>query len=286
MTTRARLVRSALVVLALALTLGAAAPVAAEDPITRDQAERLIQEIRQLREVLQQLRAPQPAAAAPQRPADEKVRVDLRGTHVMGRNDAPVTMVEFTDLECPFCRTFHTGTFERIKRDFIDTGKVRFVSRDFPLDFHANARPAALAVRCAGEQGKFWEMRHGVTVNGNALSRDTYFALARDLGLDMQGFGACFGNEKYKAAVDRDIAAAVAAGVSGTPTFVVGPTAPDGVEGQRIVGAVPYAVFESRTKELLAAPKPSPSRVAPPEPAHAAVKKVELDRCAQAATDH
>ena len=251
MTTRARLVRSALVVLALALTLGAAAPVAAEDPITRDQAERLIQEIRQLREVLQQLRAPQPAAAAPQRPADEKVKVDLRGTHVMGRSDAPVTMVEFTDLECPFCRTFHTGTFEQIKRDFIDTGKVRFVSRDFPLDFHANARPAALAVRCAGEQGKFWEMRHGVTVNGNALSRDTYFALARDLGLDMQGFGACFGNEKYKAAVDQDIAAAVAAGVSGTPTFVVGPTAPDGVEGQRIVGAVPYAVFEGAIRAAL-----------------------------------
>jgi len=239
------------VVLALALRLGAAAPVSAEDPITRDQAERLIQEIRQLREVLQQLRAPQPAAAAPQRPADEKVKVDLRGTHVMGRNDAPVTMVEFTDLECPFCRTFHTGTFERIKRDFIDTGKVRFVSRDFPLDFHANARPAALAVRCAGEQGKFWEMRHGVTVNGNALSRDTYFALARDLGLDMQGFGACLGNEKYKAAVDQDIAAAVAAGVSGTPTFVVGPTAPDGVEGQRIVGAVPYAVFENAIRAAL-----------------------------------
>ncbi len=238
-------------VLALALTLGAAAPVSAEDPITRDQAERLIQEIRQLREVLQQLRAPQPAAAAPQRPADEKVKVDLRGTHVMGRNDAPVTMVEFTDLECPFCRTFHTGTFEQIKRDFIDTGKVRFVSRDFPLDFHANARPAALAVRCAGEQGKFWEMRHGVTVNGNALSRDTYFALARDLGLDMQGFGACLGNEKYKAAVDQDIAAAVAAGVSGTPTFVVGPTAPDGVEGQRIVGAVPYAVFENAIRAAL-----------------------------------
>jgi len=251
MTIRERLVRSALVLLALALTLGAAAPVSAEDPITREQAERLIQEIRQLREVLQQLRAPQPAAAAPQRPADEKVKVDLRGTHVMGRNDAPVTMVEFTDLECPFCRTFHTGTFEQIKRDFIDTGKVRFVSRDFPLDFHANARPAALAVRCAGEQGKFWEMRHGVTVNGNALSRDTYLALARDLGLDMQGFGACLGNEKYKAAVDQDIAAAVAAGVSGTPTFVVGPTAPDGVEGQRIVGAVPYAVFEGAIRAAL-----------------------------------
>ena len=94
-------------------------------------------------------------------------------------------------------------------------------------------------------------MRHGVTVNANALSRDTYFSLARDLGLDMRGFGACFGNEKYKAAVEQDVAAAVAAGVSGTPTFVVGPTMPDGVEGQRIVGAVPYAVFESRIKEVL-----------------------------------
>jgi len=200
--------------------------------------------------VLQQLRAPQPAAA-PQRPPDEKVKVDLRGAHAMGASSRPIAMVEFTDLECPFCRTFHTGTFEQIKRDFIDTGKVRFVSRDFPLDFHANARPAALAVRCAGEQGKFWEMRHGVTVNGNALSRDTYLALARDLGLDMQGFGACLGNEKYKAAVDQDIAAAVAAGVSGTPTFVVGPTAPDGVEGQRIVGAVPYAVFEGAIRAAL-----------------------------------
>src|SRR2546422_2343992 len=254
MTTRARLVRSALVVLALALTLGAAAPVVAEDPITRDQAERLIQEIRQLREVLQQLRAPQPAAAAPQRPADEKVKVDLRGTHVMGRNDAPVTMVEFTDLECPYCRNFHVGTFEQIKRAFIDTGKVRFVSRDFPLDFHANARPAALAVRCAGEQGKFWEMRHGVTLNANALGRDTYFAQARSVGLEMTRFESCFTAEKYKAAIEQDVRVGLAAGVSGTPTFVIGATVADGVEGQRIVGAVPYDVFESRITELLAKP--------------------------------
>jgi protein-disulfide isomerase len=248
---RRGLVRAVLAALAVTAAVGSPAPVAAQDPITRDQAERLIQEIRQLREVLQQLRAPQPAAAAPQRPPDERVKIDLRGTNAMGRDDAPVTMVEFTDLECPFCRTFHTGTFEQIKRDYIDTGKVRFVSRDFPLDFHANARPAALAVRCAGEQGKFWEMRHGVTVSGNALSRDTYFALAKNLGLDITRFGACVGNEKYKAAVDQDVAAAAAAGVNGTPTFVVGPTAPDAVEGQRIVGAVPYVVFETAFREAL-----------------------------------
>src|SRR3989442_6810277 len=111
MTIQGTLVRAGLVALALAVAVGTAAPVAAQDPITREQAERLIQEIRQLREVLQQLRAPQPAAAAPQRPADEKVKVDLRGTHVMGRNDAPVTLVEFTDRRCPFFRTVHTATF-------------------------------------------------------------------------------------------------------------------------------------------------------------------------------
>ena len=256
MTMQGRLVRAALVALTVVVTVAGPRIVAADDPITREQAERLIQEIRQLRQVLEQLRAPQPTAAAPQRPPDEKVKVDLRGVPAMGRADAPVTMVEFTDLECPYCRNFHVGTFEQIKRAFIDTGKVRFVSRDFPLDFHPNARPAALAVRCAGEQGKFWEMRHGVTLNANALSRDAYFEMARKLGLDMQGFGSCFGNEKYKAAIEQDVAVGLAAGVSGTPTFVIGATVADGVEGQRIVGAVPYDVFESRITELLAAPKP------------------------------
>ena len=93
---------------------------------------------------------------------------------MLGRADAPVTLVEFTDLECPFCRSFHVGAFEKVKQTYIDSGKVRFVSFDFPLDIHPNARPAALAVRCAGEQGKFWEMRHLVTVNATALSREKY----------------------------------------------------------------------------------------------------------------
>ena len=256
MTMQGRLVRAALVALTVVVTVAGPRIVAADDPITREQAERLIQEIRQLRQVLEQIRAPQPAAAAPQRPTDEKVKVDLRGVPAMGRADAPVTMVEFTDLECPYCRNFHVGTFEQIKRAFIDTGKVRFVSRDFPLDFHANARPAALAVRCAGEQGKFWEMRHGVTLNANALGRDTYFAQARSVGLEMTRFESCFTAEKYKAAIEQDVRVGLAAGVSGTPTFVIGATVADGVEGQRIVGAVPYDVFESRIKELLAAPKP------------------------------
>jgi protein-disulfide isomerase len=239
-----------LAVLTAALLLAPAAStnVGAQDTITREQADTLIKEIRELRRAIDSLRAPRQA----ERPPDEKVRVDVAGANVLGRADAPVTLVEFTDLECPYCRIFHVGTFEQLKREYIDTGKVRFISRDFPLDFHPNARPAALAVRCAGEQGKFWEMRHGVTLNASKLGPPVYDRLAGELGLDLSRFSACVSSDRYKAAIDRDVADAMSAGVTGTPTFVLGATAAGtAVEGHRLVGALPYPAFESRIKALL-----------------------------------
>jgi len=235
----------------VALVLAPAGPtsVRAEDTITREQADTLIKEIRELRRAIEGLRGRRPQA---ERPPDEKVKVDVAGGPVLGRADAPVTLVEFTDLECPYCRAFHVGAFERLKREYIDTGKVRFVTRDFPLDFHPNARPAALAVRCGGEQGKFWEMRHGVTLNAGALNRELYDRLARELGLDAGRFSACIAADRYRAEIDRDVAEAQSAGISGTPTFVLGATTPGTtVEGQRIVGALPFPVFEARIKALL-----------------------------------
>jgi protein-disulfide isomerase len=246
-----RICRRSLLAAALAATLLVAAPappLSAQETITREQADTLIQEIRELRRVLESLRQPAARGGAP----DEKVRVDVSGVQVLGRADAPVTIVEFTDLECPYCRTFHVGTFERLKREYIDTGKVRFVSRDFPLDFHPNARPAAQAVRCAGEQGKFWEMRHHVTLNASALGSAVYERLAGELKLDLPRFTTCAGSESHKDAIDRDMAEGIKAGVTGTPSFVVGRTAPGAdLEGVRIVGAQPYQAFESRIKALL-----------------------------------
>jgi protein-disulfide isomerase len=238
-------------VLTTALLLGPAASPgvrAADEPITREQADTLIKEIRELRRAIDSLRAPRQA----ERPPDEKVRVDVAGMPALGRADAPVTLVEFTDLECPYCRAFHVNTFDRLKREYIDTGKLRFITRDFPLDIHPNARPAALAVRCAGEQDKFWEMRHGVTVNAAALNRDVYDRLARELGLDAGRFSDCIAANRYRAEIDRDVAEALKAGVNGTPTFVLGPTTPGTeVEGHRIVGAQPFTVFETNIKALL-----------------------------------
>jgi protein-disulfide isomerase len=242
------LFRRLLVAILVLATAGATA-VGAQEGITREQADTLIKEIRELRQLLESLRAPR--AAAP-RPPDEVVRVDVAGLPALGRADAPVTLVEFTDLECPYCRTFHVSTFERLKREYIDTGRLRFISRDFPLDFHRNARPAAQAVRCAGEQGKFWEMRHHVTLHAAALSAALYDRLAGELGLDVPRFTACAASDSYRAAIDRDLAAGTAAGVTGTPSFILGRTTPgDTFEGTRIVGAQPYPAFDSRIKALL-----------------------------------
>ena len=231
------------------LLAGGPARGSAQDTITREQADTLIQEIRELRQAIERLRAPRAGA---ERAPDEKVRVDLTGVNVLGRADAPVTLVEFTDLECPYCRAFHVGAFERLKREYIDTGKVRFISRDFPLDFHPNARPAAVAVRCAGEQGKFWEMRHVVTLNATTLGPPTYDRLAGELGLDAGRFSACLAADRHRAEIDRDVAEATKAGVTGTPSFVLGATTPGAtLEGVRIVGAQPFPVFEARIKALL-----------------------------------
>jgi protein-disulfide isomerase len=252
MLTAARRLAAAVLTAVLLLAPGVP-PVPAQDTITREQADTLIKEIRELRRILESLRAPQRGA---ERPADEKVRVDLTGVNVLGKADAPLTLVEFTDLECPYCRTFHVSTFERIKKEYIDTGKLRFVSRDFPLDFHPNARPAAQAVRCAGEQGKFWEMRHHVTLNASALSGAVYERLARELKLDLPRFTACAGTDSHKETIDRDMAEGMSAGVTGTPSFVLGKTVPGTtLEGIRIVGAQPYQAFDTRIKSLLADPK-------------------------------
>src|SRR5207249_4237126 len=108
----------------------------------------------------------------------------------IGRSDAPVVMVEFTDYQCPFCQRFHMTAFNDLKREYIDTGKIRYVSRDLPLPMHPHAMSAANAARCAGEQNreKFWEMRHRLIVNANQLGTDKYTALADELKLDRAAY--------------------------------------------------------------------------------------------------
>ena len=247
--------RFAVLSLGVFLALGALAPPgAASQGISAEQADAILQELRAIRRLLERGPAPAAQRAAPAAAArEERVTLPAATAWELGRRDAPLTLVEFTDLECPFCRRFHVSTYEELKRNFIDTGKLRFVTRDLPLDFHKHALGAASASRCAGEQGKYWELRHVMLVNGNRLQPEAIRGYARDLGLDVEGLQACIDSGRHEAAIRQDVAAAQAAGLTGTPSFVLGRATANGVEGVKIVGAVPYAVFDAKIQELLSA---------------------------------
>lgn len=169
-----------------------------------------------------------------------------------GRGDAPVTVVEFTDYQCPYCRRFQGETWPLLKRQYVDTGKVRFIVRDLPLEFHSSARPAAEAAHCAGEQGRFWPMHEALLKSATKLDEDSLAGQARALGLDMGQFRACVTGAKYSAAVERNAADAAALGVRGTPTFIIGRAADGELDGERLSGALPYQDFAAAIDRSLA----------------------------------
>jgi|TARA_B100000315_G_scaffold258326_1_gene310043 protein-disulfide isomerase len=218
--------------------------------MNQGQAAAILNELQEIRKLLEgQGGAPQAPQA--QAPRPRSAEVSIADAHSFGSLDAPVTMVEFTDYQCPFCSRFATTTFGELKAKYIDTGQVRLVSRDLPLPMHANAEQAAYAARCADEQGKYWEMREVMFQNINALDDAALVDYAADLGLDGAGFEACLGSGKYTTEVQADMAAASAIGLTGTPSFVVGRASGDTVEGTIIVGAQPFATFEAQIQALL-----------------------------------
>ena len=155
---------------------------------------------------------------------------------VLGDADAPVTIVEFSDFECPFCARAYSDAFTQIKNTYVANGDVKIVFRDFPLSFHAQATPAALAGECAHEQGMFWEYHDLLFENQHALSSENYIVWARQLGLDEAQFTSCFESQKYFNEVSKDFSDGGALGVQGTPAFFV--------NGQLVSGAQPFSVFQ------------------------------------------
>lgn len=194
-----------------------------------------------------------PNAAAPQAPAapnPEEVLKSLDMGHfpVKGQEDAPVTIVEFSDFECPFCGRFYADTLSQIVTEYIDTGKAKLYYRHYPLSFHPNATPLALASECANDQGKFWEM-HDIIFEATAAgtsstaTADTMKQWAVDLGLNADTFNNCLDNKTHQDKVDEDFEAGGAVGVSGTPTFYI--------NGKQLVGAQPFSAFKAIIDEEL-----------------------------------
>ena len=232
-------------------TVFAVLPLAAQKsdkkPITQQQGDEILQELRQIRQLLEKQAKP----AAPQEEAPTRAKIaDLSGVAMLGSPVAPLTIVEYTDYQCPYCQRFHVTAFAELKKAYIDTGKARFFSKDMPLDFHPNAMRAAMAARCAGEQGKFWELRNTMGANPNSLDMDHIVNFAADLKIDTAALRVCIDSGKYKERVQNDVLEAMRIGASGTPTFIVGRSVGNGVDGELVVGAMPFQMFDVKLKEL------------------------------------
>lgn len=169
-----------------------------------------------------------------------------------GSASAPITIVEFTDYQCPFCRRFQAQSWPALERNYVATGKVRFIVRDLPLKIHSAARPAAEVAHCAGEQGQFWPMHAALLAADMKLDDASVLAEAQALGLDIPRFRECVLSNKYEAAIVRNAAQADALGVHGTPTFIIGRVTNGQLNGLRIAGAVPYGDFAAYLDRLLA----------------------------------
>jgi len=193
------------------------------------------------------------SGGAEQEPAPQFVHLKLDAReYSLGRSDAPLTMLEFTDYQCPFCRRFQAETWPLLKKNYIDTGKLRFIVRDLPLQFHSAARPAAEAAHCAGEQGKFWEMHHALLTGDDPLVNGGIERRAKALGLDSERLQKCMKADRYESAIARNTATADALNIHGTPAFVIGRMANGGLEGQLVEGAQPYDEFDEALTQLLA----------------------------------
>ena len=224
--------------------------------ISQEQADSIVTELKQIRQLLEKEQVQLARVMAPQQPGPppppEKVQMSIgNGWYAIGSTDAPVTLVEFADYQCPYCKRFHTDAYAELKKTYIDTGKLRFVSRDLPLEFHPFALKAAEAVRCAGDQNKYWELRDSLYANAAPPNEEVIKKSVESLSLDEKGFQACMDSDKYKADVQKDASEAATLQISGTPTFVLAKSAKDKLDGIRMIGAQPFSAFQSAIDHLL-----------------------------------
>lgn len=170
----------------------------------------------------------------------------------LGDPNARVTIIEFGDYQCPICRLFWKETLPRLRKAYIDTGRVKLIFRDFPLPVHPMAVPAAIGTECAEDQGRFWEYHDKVYREQDRRAREGEVAefrlndlkrWAADIKLDAAAFDQCLDSGKYKQEVAADYAAAAGLGLGGTPVFFI--------NGRALFGAHPFATFQKIIDEEL-----------------------------------
>ncbi len=187
------------------------------------------------------------------RPANVKT-VRISDKFILGDPSSKLVMVEFTDFQCPFCRRFHAQTFPLLKKEYIDTGKLKWVTIPFPLRFHQYAFPAARGFICAGKTGgekAYWQYYMKI-FNVERLNPYSPVEVATEIGLNRGKFSSCMDSEEVRNELAGLLSFASVIGVRGTPTFILGKDNGDGtMTGEMVVGAQPYEIFKDKIDALL-----------------------------------
>ncbi len=218
--------------------------------INQSTANAILKELKEIRLVLEKIEKQGGRAAKSSKPTTAKV--SSKGKQSMGAADAPVTVVEFTDYQCPYCLRFTKTTFPLLKRKYIDTGKVRWVALNLPLPFHKDAIKAAQAAHCAGEQDKFWEMREVLFKNPRKMGVADLPAHAETLSLDMSAFYSCLQSDRHLDNIAKEAKDAKSVRLTGTPSFIIGKTTSDIISGSVVIGAQPMNKFDAAIGKVLA----------------------------------
>lgn len=175
-----------------------------------------------------------------------------KGDRVRGNHNAPVTLLEYSDFTCGFCQKFFQETWPQLLTDYVEKGKVRLIYRDFPRAMRGPGVDTALAARCAGEQGQYWEMHDHLFSNKATYGAGPLEQQAAELGLNREKFSQCFQSGRYLNAIFEDLQEGGALGIRGTPGFVLFLTQqPEGGPKLLIPGAFPYEVFKEQIDTLM-----------------------------------
>ena len=203
---------------------------------------------------LKKLAASRPSARQIPPPSAQNVKVSIDDDPIKGDLKAPVTIVEFSDFQCPFCKRFYDQVLPSLDKEYISTGKVRLVFRDYPLEFHKNALPAAIAANCAEEQGKYWEVHNFLFEHPDKLDTASMLSSAGELNLNREKLEKCMNDKTKEAEINKDFQDGQLYGVRGTPSFFIGKTEDNKNEmtGVYIRGAQPFQVFKTEIDKLLA----------------------------------
>jgi protein-disulfide isomerase len=192
--------------------------------------------------------------APPQRETNPTVAtISVADKPALGNDTAPVTMVEYSDYQCPFCKRYFDTVYPALKKEYVETGKLKIVFRDFPLAaIHPYARKAHEAAHCAGEQGQYWKMHDTLFQKASDLSLASLRQYAELAGFDTQAFNSSLDSGKYSARIDEETSEGTRIGVRGTPTFIIRPTGSGGtITGKLLVGAQALLQFKALIEDSL-----------------------------------